>query len=131
MTKDEIMALEAGRELDALIAERVMGLKLFTATPKHTAIAGGCKVSNRTWVDTGEMHEWGPVVKYLSHYSTDVVCAWEVVEKFRANGGLVELEGCKFWIARVTFKYCKEAPADTAPLAICRAALTVSDIGKE
>lgn len=69
--------MNPGRELDALVAEKVMGWKLF-----HGGIDGpngepGCIDSNQI-----EKH-----FKELPHYSTSIADAWKVVDKldlFRA-----------------------------------------------
>jgi len=88
--------MKAGRELDALIAERVMG----------------------------EMWGVGPNLEdTLPHYSTQIADAWLVVEKMRpyfeiyCDGG--------GWVARFGWADAGTlaAYADTAPLAICLAAL--------
>lgn len=111
MTRDEILKLEAGRELDALVAEKVMGY------PKEIiSINGSVKSPNGDWM-----------VREIDEYSTDISAAWEVAEKLGS-----------FWIDHTvsdlgidvefftSLDHSKErlvATADTAPLAICRAAL--------
>lgn len=89
--------MNAGRELDALIAEKVMG------DPLQLKMALGPR-----------------------HYSTDIAAAWEVVEKLRT--AKYELLICTFsgkWSVDVlhTGKSIDVANADTAPHAICLAAL--------
>lgn len=65
MTRDEIPNMPAGRELDALVAEKVMGGKLLFPPP-HNAV-----YKNGTWVRG--LLNWHP--------STDIAAAWEVNEK--------------------------------------------------
>ncbi len=92
MSRDEILAMPAGREINALIAKNV--------------------IKSRR----------------VKHYSTDIAAAWEVMEAMRKNGVLSEYDS-RFGYRFVFWDYTKnpqrpfEATAETAPLAICRAAL--------
>ena len=81
MTRDEILAMEPGRELDALVAEHVMGLEIIV-NPK-SAMCTGCKIKGQgTWVVIArDYHEWGHKVERPSRYSADIAAAWQVVEK--------------------------------------------------
>jgi hypothetical protein len=96
MTHEEILNMPAGREMDALIAEKVMGVKLFCFCP-----------------------------------STDIAAAWQVVDYFAKKYGDVCLEMVLVENETLTGQeWCVSlrldadiALADTAPLAICRAAL--------
>jgi hypothetical protein len=92
------MDLPAGRALDAEIAEKVMGYDI----------------------------SFSP----LPHYSTDIAAAWLVVEQMREMGYwpkvsyLVDWDTVAKW--HVDFLVSPNTAyqtADTAPLAICRAAL--------
>ncbi len=109
MNRDEILTMPAGREMDALIFERVMELA-FGSTGKNTT---------------------------APHYSTDIAAAWEVVEKFAHNHrnnlavemgfshfGLVAYPGGE-WFCSLGLNdgVTHSAKAETAPLAICRASL--------
>ena len=104
--------MKAGRELDVLIAQKVMKLIVNLAI-------GACE-----YIDNDGLYE-------IPHYSTCIQDAWKVVEKLTQE-----------WRFRLThdFKrpnderpyraaFCKwgtkahRAYADTAPLAICLAAL--------
>jgi len=127
MTRDEILALEAGRELDALVAE-IMGWTRYQN--KH-----GLIVMSRPGAIPSHAH-----FDQHPNFSTDIAAALEVVEKMTAEGhGYFEL--CKdfggWWNATFfivlsndderralgygNWKY--ESDGNTAPLAICRAAL--------
>jgi hypothetical protein len=68
MTRDDILAMEPGRELDALVAEKVMGWK--DERPQYDQ----CMVVNE---NVGGM--LGPIRVFAP--STDISAAWEVVEK--------------------------------------------------
>lgn len=114
MTKDEILKMEAGRELDALVADRVMGWK--STGGRHLAWEKGNGLI--TWEDSS----WGNGFRP----STEIYAAWEVVEKFFRKGTQTLIIGCR---GRAFSFRCYwngnrgEAIADSAPLAICRAAL--------
>ena len=100
--------LEAGRELDALIAEKVMGYECVCDEEPVD-----CPIHNKADLYT------------LRPYSTDIAAAWGVVEKLRL---FVMPWGLDEWCAanqrdeRLAFSDILES-GETAPLAICRAAL--------
>lgn len=116
MTRDEILALKPGRELDALVAEKVMGW-----TYGHPCPEG---MDCLHWVDEkGEVRDYKP-----PQYSTDISAAWEVFEK---NGyyGNVSYMGVEY-VCTLWSKWDDEglgvdvtATGNTAPEAICKAAL--------
>lgn len=89
--------MRAGRELDALIAERVMGKKVDQSSP--------C-------LEDGSL---------IPRYSTHIADAWLVVERFEN----VEVE--KFYHAYTAAVHIENRAysiqEETAPLAICLAAL--------
>lgn len=103
---DVYWALQAGREIDALVVERVMGWKV--AKPEAAALR---------FVTMGDtLHP-----NHVPHYSTDIAAAWEVVEALRARFvfEMYDREDGSYVV-----KFGQEVKrADTAPLAICRAAL--------
>lgn len=99
--------LPAGMELDALIAEKVIGM--------HSA-----EVAD--WIRLKE-HNYG-----IPHYSTDIAAAWEVVDnlierKFRVSvlRDFSEWAVC-IWLPNAV-RWTDAIEADTAPHAICLAAL--------
>lgn len=69
MTRDEIMNMPAGRKMDALVAEKVMGLKV---DYEFNEI-----LEPRVPFLVDKYDEWG----YLPNYSTDIAAALQVVEK--------------------------------------------------
>lgn len=107
--------MKAGRELDALVAEKVMGWKLSNATDGTEYWDNG-KFCGGIWPK-----EWNP--------STNIADAWNVVEKMKSKDYLFSLKN----IVKGTFTFsltdwggnCSTyaAEAETAPLAICLAAL--------
>ena len=130
--------MKAGRELDALVAEKVMGWR-WVQVPKdcdglnegRCLAPVGLDEKNHQWTPKGKISEYsGP------RYSTDIAAAWEVVEKLclsvcaSAPGlggkpasywvGFADMSG-RFLVADLNNPsvVCEE----TAPLAICLAAL--------
>jgi len=92
--------MKAGEELDTLIFTRVMGL-----TMSH--------------------------VSSIPHYSTDISAAWEVVEKLRGVWDIRSMS--KTWVAILSVQVGTSdkrvgEEAETAPLAICLAALKAVEI---
>ena len=115
LSPDQIVDLPAGTELDQLVAEKVMGWNRFIYPFLF-------------WTDADRvMRDQIPV------YSTNISAAWEIVKKLASGNWTMHLE----WkgadrnyanTAEVGFSSLKEpylahSTADTAPLAICRAAL--------
>lgn len=140
MTPEDIDKLEAGRELDALIAERVMGWK-WCASP-NTFKPGR---PWRRWLAEPyrNMPVWDGVTEMpidglfdeesnVLYYSTDIAAAWEVVEKLRETWPVVLVTvGPKHYDVEINtdkgspshYRLVEDAQAETLPLAICRAAL--------
>lgn len=143
--------LEAGRELDALVAEKVMGI---TGIRQITVI-GATVTQEPGW--SGKSYQMpdgrmGRPAYVVPRYSSDIAAAWLVVERLAETGLWVSLcdmrHGCytedgapwRGWFAEICdveqdekFGPCVvshefsehpwSASAPTAPLAICKAAL--------
>jgi hypothetical protein len=109
MTRDEILNMPAGREMDALVAEKVMGWRLH---PHKTH-----------WMTNN--NNFRRIGTFLP--SDDISAAWEVVEKMKEKGRLYLIVsddiGYKAEILLNDPVPMATAQCDTAPLAICRAAL--------
>lgn len=115
--------LDAGRELDALVAERVMGWK---------------RMGDDFWQDSHGKPRTLSSTSFGSFApSTDIAAAWEVVEHMPSRGllpqvGASALEGggvewyCWLLDTRTGETVEGQGFADDAPLAICRAALDAS-----
>ena len=111
--------MNAGRELDALVAEHVMGWSLNSNNFGHVPRGWPPEM---TPLDTN----YDPVD--VPAYSTDIAAAWEVVEKMNAEDIRLELYSpygdphwaCQFWMEG---ELVAGAGVDTAPHAICLAAL--------
>lgn len=124
MTPQEIDAMEAGRELDRLVAEKVMG---WSSMFWREAGTDGTYTWPGGWYGAGPNHE-----AYLSKsYSTDIEAAWEVFMHFPdTHKGIYHTQRKSLgWtlgqpmIWKCTIGATNTVEADTAPLAICRAAL--------
>lgn len=115
--------MKPGRELDALVAEKVMGWRVgerfdgdwYLMEPASGGMGGN------------------PVPMRLEHYSTDIAAAWQLVEKVGTGWLYLTLtqdsdRTSDYW--RAAFHRRTDAPdavnGDTAPHAICLAALKVS-----
>ncbi|MFE4202092.1 BC1872 family protein [Aneurinibacillus aneurinilyticus] len=100
--------MKACRELDGLIATKVFGYKI---APIHA--------DEDLWIldDSQELHVSYPV----PHYSTNIADAWQVVEKFK-ECDLQKHESGNY-TCYITLYKTYESDAETAPLAICLAAL--------
>lgn len=114
----------AGRKLDALIAERVMGWD---------------RDGDRLWPPDTRRSKWKYGIS-VPPYSTSIADAWPVVEKLKERhsveliGGPNDEGGCEHWSCTIksygyrSFQDQKwRGEADTAPLAICIAALRAVD----
>jgi len=139
MTRDEVLAMKPGRELDARIAHLVMGWHITSCeTYPHEKIvrvktlrspeeSGGEVPYEKTFTKVYSSAIWN---KDIPHYSTDIAAAWEVAEKMSE-------EWPQFSIARVDTGWCvmwgfdgygwpnvtvATAP-EAIPEAICKAAL--------
>lgn len=110
------------REIDRLIAERVMG---------WTNVSG---VGTRF----GTTPE-GKVHAIVPQYSTDMSAAWEVVEKLRLLGYQGGIDWarpesgykCAFGASLIPPHQRQSSRTETAPLAICLAALKVMGVSIE
>lgn len=104
---------EASRELDAEIAEKVMGW------PHDEA-------ENCLYCLMGSIAACNEVTRDLPDYSTDIAAAWQVVDKLKATQGFaLSYRGIENTPVSWGADFCNsgEVLAATAPLAICLAAL--------
>jgi hypothetical protein len=123
----DVSKLDAGPELDALVAEKVMG---WTKEPSANPFPGP---KSLPWNWVAPHSTWGPGTPgkcyptSVPKYSTDIAAAWEVVEKLRDQFEGVVVDGIKLpgapaWQC-IVMNESEKGEAQTAPLAICRAAL--------
>ena len=122
MTRDEILKLEAGKELDALVATEVMGWH--GGNPSWITQEGKCTGWLSRFETDSLAEEFNP--------STDISAAWQVVEKMKEKywmaintsmSSLQETEWGVEWSKNGVIEKVDFVLAPTAPLAICRAAL--------
>ena len=123
--------LSAGRELDALVAEKVMGCTLRWDTWRGT----GERYPHCACTDGAGPHSCGDEVWHeeLAYYSTEIAAAWTVVEAPVAKGFKVNvMNRASGWACHVVANPGQQTERvvyehhDTAPLAICLAALEVT-----
>lgn len=118
--------MEAGRDLDARIAEMVFRWQWYIADNVQYLrsphpFAYGCVIDS----------EGTHYLKALPAYSTDIAAAWLVVEQIHQRGLCVSVSALHEWDTKYECSVHHESildvvasgEADTAPLAICRAAL--------
>jgi hypothetical protein len=121
--------MEAGREMDALIAEKIFGLAWLRGQYgkyEYLRQDDDTKYACAKLLATGELFP----NKTLPKYSTDIAAAWQVVEKMSSRKDWDEHPVCivrnyafkDMWTVELR-DYDFDATAETAPLAICRAAL--------
>lgn len=121
MTHKEISQMPADRNLDALVAERIMGWQWFEDRKGFRLLLPSGEPDGRFYTVQQGPHQFVPC------YSADITEAWEVVERFPCAFGIGrawkltgEPAGWSVWIG---VGMGVSARADTVPLAICRAAL--------
>lgn len=110
-----IIPSEAGRELDALVAEKVIGWQIHQPN-------WGCPPAVR--------RPGGAISLYLPeavpHYSTSIAAVWEVMEALRQRGVHLRVSSAYrgYEVQRwERDQWCSTEYGETAPLAICLAAL--------
>lgn len=117
MTRDEILKMEAGREMDALVARRVMGF----------VDLGPLQFEDLRWQKPTV--DGVVVLGRLPRYSTDIAAAWQVVEKLQSMAYWVNINTtCDVGLYDVQVRLWSDINDIAvvfvpAPLAICRAAL--------
>lgn len=115
LTREEILALPAGPELDELVTRRIM-----TLVWNGTGYSLYCEI---TGITTDYI-----AAEALRPFSTDITAAWQVVATLDDRSHSLSLRrysGKRTWLASFTAvkRPLAEAEADTVPLALCRAAL--------
>lgn len=115
--------MKAGRELDALIAEKVMGWKVVPGQYKHI-VPPNAQLERSTFCEYVTSSLSVPAMK-LPTYSTDIRAAWEIVEKLCPQEDEFQLKrfNKKEWDCNFSYFMETSCQADTAPHAICLAAL--------
>lgn len=118
--------MKPGRDLDILIAEKVMG---YSVGGPHEGVFTMYKQKQNA--PTGQYDSWHGE---LPNYSEDMIAAWQVVEKINRWHFSIARHGMTFdpsgWIYEAKFvgvikDSTIEAEGETVPHAICLAALKV------
>lgn len=134
MTRDEILNMPAGREMDALVGKMLgLDVRLSESWVGDLSILGvsdkvtfvGEFTAEREWVDEGDFYYVDANGSHrLLDYSTDIAAAWSITDKFYSVD-LMRISNGTIYECYVVKKTNKDghANAETAPLAICRAAL--------
>lgn len=134
--------MQAGRELDALIAEKVMGFERDKINSKYFHKKELDTVLNEPWVrtcvlslgdadfrDKTTLEQAFTGVNVIPHYSNSIDAAWEVVGKVLSHedrGYSFDLatRGDGSWECQFYYPYDSVTEyGGTAPEAICKAAL--------
>lgn len=128
MKRDKILNLPAGRDMDVLIAKKVMGWKKLDKRTFWEDFASTNWNMAGSWTGRPPGYPSDKLAE-VPQYSRNITWAWKVRDAMEARGHTFALEdGCiPEWSAAF---YLKGDPlvwvhcaADEAPLAICRAAL--------
>lgn len=117
MTREEILGMEAGRELDELISKEVF---------KNIKAQGCSNCLDNLHGCIGSPNYPKCYISLAPYYSTDISAAWEAVEHLKTKGIYGRVDVCKSNYAVCfqddnLYNFCLNAK--TAPLAICRSAL--------
>lgn len=129
MTREEILAMKPGRELDALVAKNVMGWKYSQVSPDTKKFYCLISGNNKGWWKAPDWKGWGCAScgEEPHEYSTDISAAWEVVEKAKIAiipqcGAPEDMSYCA-WVEEGPFSKEIKVFSLTAPEAIVKAAL--------
>ena len=122
MTRDEILNMPAGVALNILIEENIFHHEVYM----KDVIYRTSNVNRRKETTRTIQEPWYLLTKYstapVRSYSTNIEMAFNVAEKMSEIANIVMWQEPDFWV--VKFGIGNESvKADTAPLAICRAAL--------
>ena len=121
MNKDEIFNMPAGEQIDKLIAIKVLGYPELDLEDAPCPYCGNIMrfCGSRSWCSL--CSEWRHSA--YKKYSDEISSAWEIVEKLTDGETPNDCElrtSVRGWRCDLYKGY---ANAETAPLAICRAAL--------
>lgn len=112
--------------MDALIAEKVFGVEVYNTArnPKEQFLPRSRQMLDGPSCGSCEQNGLGGDAYEIPYYSTDIAAAWWVVEKLHLEVGPWQVLG---WRASTYHDWNDPqvvfAIGETAPLAICRAAL--------
>ena len=113
MTAREWLNLPPGRELDAVVAERIMGVDAE-------------RIVTDTFDPLNRLVQLDDHLAPLPHYSTRIEDAWKVVDEMGTGLKLQQTGPDNEW--HCSIGYWRTVWAKTAPHAICLAALTAVEV---
>lgn len=127
MTRDEVLKMEPGNDLDILVTEKVFGWQKGTNKFKIS----GWQWSGRDGkpvLDDSWDGEWVAPFRCVPKYSTDIKTAWEVVKKINERGWHVNIKTYSDGDVVVSIlsylgRFIDDALTQSVPEAICKAAL--------
>jgi hypothetical protein len=135
------------REIDALVAEKVMGSRVAWIKPEHIDRGDGKGMEEGSFEPYPVMTSGDSLIE-APKYSTDIAAAWEVVERMRGEGWSFRFGnnscakdqnvasfaqgwrglGANILTGEYIYDDNSSMVAETAPLAICKAALKAKGI---
>ena len=127
-SRKEIIQLSAGREIDVLVAEQIMGWQIETDEPKLESL--------QRYFSLDEHPQWwrAPEGGWYSDppsYSSDIATAWQIVERMNSRGQFLFLsqnsEGFKVDFDELRTFSPDNISEKSGALAICKAALLVAE----
>jgi hypothetical protein len=126
--------MEAGQDLDVLVARQVLGITVYQATSVGYDVLLD-KIDPKYGLYVSTDHGW----MELPEYSTDIAAAWALIERHphyvylvRSNdNGRFGFKDRMTWKCRFYAPQSFEVEADTAPFAICLAALKAAGAPNE
>lgn len=87
MTKEEILAVKVGKELDKLVAIEVMGEPIPEFTPPNALdlqlVGPPIKSPKGNWLSRCKYEEGDIPIWYPLPFSTDIAAAWQVIDKMK------------------------------------------------
>lgn len=121
--------MKPGRELDKLIAEKIFKFETETVYDVWVFLRNEGKYSGGDWIPT-----------HVPDYSTSITAAWQLVDKIRTLTG-IDYDSDLFTVQQLNsgwragtmsfIDWTLEAVGDTAPHAICLAALKAAGVDFE
>jgi hypothetical protein len=92
MTREEILSMPAGRETDALIAEKLMEINLWYGDPTGFDIPENIDY----WVANEKDNE-GELYIRCPYYSTKISAAWDIIEAIRQKQIPIQIRGDEWY----------------------------------
>lgn len=131
MTRDEILNMPAGREIDNFVAEKVMGWHIATDQFGSDWVDSENRYQHKVSSDDYDDDENFHLIAW--HPSESIMWAWEVVDEMKKRGRNFQMIQYAYNRTYATFENGLDSDNWTeangegcTPLAICRAALLIT-----